>query len=159
MLSYWTKAELQNATVVDTSKLAAKSDWACLKAGIDKIDLEKLKTVPDDLRKPSNVLKNEVVKKTVYDKLVAEVNNIDTSGFALKTRYDTDKQNLEKKISDADKNVRGTSGLVKKVEQNAKIIEIESKIPSISGLATSSASAAVENKVPDVSSLVQKNRL
>ena len=95
----------------------------------------------------------------MYDKLVAEVNNIDTSGFALKTKYDTDKQNLEKKISDADENVRGTSGLVKKVEQNAKIIEIESKIPSISRLATSSASTAVENKVPDFSSLVQKNRL
>ena len=91
MSSYGTKAELQNATVVDTSKLAAKSDLACLKAGIDKIDLEKLKTVPDDLSKPSIVLKNEVVRKIVYDKLVAKVSNIDTSGFDLKTKYDTDK--------------------------------------------------------------------
>ena len=40
-------------------------------------------------------------KKTLYDKLVAKVNNIDTSGFVLKTKYDTDKSDLEKKINDA----------------------------------------------------------
>ena len=51
----------------------------------------------------SNVVKNDVVKKSVYDKLVAKVNNIDTTGFLLKTTYDTDKSDLEKKISDADK--------------------------------------------------------
>ena len=39
----------------------------------------------------------------MYDKLVAKVNNIDTSGFFKKTKYDTDKSDLEKKISDADK--------------------------------------------------------
>ena len=43
------------------------------------------------------------LKKLCYDKLVAKVNNIDTSGFALKTNYNTDKSDLEKKISDADK--------------------------------------------------------
>ena len=43
-------------------------------------------------------------KKTVYDKLIAKINNIDTSRFVLKTKYDTDKSNLEKKISDAGKN-------------------------------------------------------
>ena len=42
-------------------------------------------------------MKNEVVKKTVYDKLVAKVNNIDTSGIVLKTKYDADKAELEKK--------------------------------------------------------------
>ena len=46
--------------------------------------------VPVDLSKLSNVVKNEVVTKTVYDKLVAIVNNIDTSGFVLKTKYDAD---------------------------------------------------------------------
>ena len=53
-------------------------------------------------------------KKTVYDKLVAKVSNIDTSGFVVKTKYDTDKSSLEKKINDADKNIPSTSGLVKK---------------------------------------------
>ena len=43
-------------------------------------------------------------KKVVYDKLVTKVTNIDTSGFILKTNYDTDKSDLEKKINNADKN-------------------------------------------------------
>ena len=53
----------------------------------------------------------------MYDKLVAKVNSIDTGGFVLKTNYDSDKSNLEKKISD-------TSGLVKKLDYNAKITVI-----------------------------------
>ena len=57
--------------------------------------------------KDNNVVRNAVVKKTEYDELVAKVNNIDTSGFVLKTKYDTDKSELEKKIPD-------TSGLLKK---------------------------------------------
>ena len=55
-------------------------------------------TVPVDLSKLSNVAKNEVFKKAVYDKLVTKVNNIDTSGFLLKTKYDAGKLELEKKI-------------------------------------------------------------
>ena len=64
--------------------------------------------VPNDLVKLSNVVKNDVVKKTVYDKLVAKVNNIDITGFLLKNAYDTDKSDLEKKISDADKIITNT---------------------------------------------------
>ena len=86
----------------------------------------------------------------MYDKLVAKVNNINTSGFVLKTKYDTDKSDLEKKIPNI-------SGLVKKTDYNAKITEIKSKIPSINGLATNSVLTAVENKIPDVSNLVKKN--
>ena len=63
--------------------------------------------VPVDLSKLSNVIKNDVVKKDVYDKLVTKVNNIDTSMFVLKTNYDTDKTEIGNKIPD-------TSGLVKK---------------------------------------------
>ena len=84
--SYATKADLKNATGVDTSKLTAKSDLASLKTEVDKLDIDKL--IPDsvDLSKLSDVVKNDVVKKTVYDKLVTKVNKIDTSGFALKTK-------------------------------------------------------------------------
>ena len=64
----------------------------------------------------------------MYDKLVTKVNNIDTSRFALKTKYDTDKSGLEKKISDADKKIPDTSGLVKKLDYNAKITYIEGKL-------------------------------
>ena len=86
----------------------------------------------------------------MYDKLVAKVNNIDTSGFVLKTKYDVDISELENKILD-------TSELVKKTHYNAKAIEIESKIPiGISGLATNAALTAVENKIPGVSSLLKK---
>ena len=92
--SYATKADLKNETEVDTSRLAAKPDLASLKAEVDQIDVEKLKTVPAELRKLSNVVNNDVVKKTVYDELVAKVNNIDTSGFVLKTKYNTDKSDL-----------------------------------------------------------------
>ena len=52
-----------------------------------------------------------------------------------------------------------TSRLVKKSDYNAKIIDIKGKIPSISGLVTTSALTAVENKIPSVSNLVKKNRL
>ena len=62
--------------------------------------------VPVDLSKLSDVVKNDVAKKDVYDKLVTKVNNVDTSGFVLKTKYDTDQSELENKIPD-------TSDLVK----------------------------------------------
>ena len=61
--NYATKTDLKDATGVDTSKLATKSDLASLKAEIDKIDVDKLKTAPADLSKISNVVNNEVVKK------------------------------------------------------------------------------------------------
>ena len=57
------KANLKNATGIDTSKLAAKSDLATLKDEVDKIVIDKLKTVPIDLSKLSNVVKNKIVKK------------------------------------------------------------------------------------------------
>ena len=88
----------------------------------------------------------------MYDKLVAKVNSIDTSGFVLKTKYDADKSELENKIPD-------TSGLVKKTDYNAKITEIEGKIPSISGLATNAALTTVENKIPNINSLVKKKQI
>ena len=72
--------------------LALKSNLASLKTEVDKLNIDKLTPVPNDLTKLSNVVKNDVVKKTEYDKLVAKVDNIDTTGFLLKTAYDTDKQ-------------------------------------------------------------------
>ena len=112
--NYATKLHLKNAAGVDTSKLAGKFDLGSLKAEVDKIDVVKLKPVPIDLSKLSNVVRTEVVKETVYDKLATKRNNIDTNEIALKTKYDTDKSNLEKKIRDAGKEVTDTSGLVKK---------------------------------------------
>ena len=146
--NYTTKVVIKNIAHVDTSNFASKTNLANLKTEVDKLDIGKLKTVPVDLSKLSNVVKN-VIKKTEYNKLVNKVNNIDTSGFILKTKYDADKLELEKKIPD-------TSNLVKKSDYNTKISEIEGKIPSIIGLSTTSALTAVENKIPSISNLVKK---
>ena len=95
-----------------------------------------------------------MLKKQVYDKLVAQVNKIDISGFVLKTKYDTDKSDLEKKISDADKIILILLDPLK-IDYNAKMTVL--KKTYISGLATNSAANAIENKIPDVSSLVKKH--
>ena len=83
--NYETKKDFKKATGFDTYNLASKWKLPKLKAEVVKIDIDKSKTVPVDLCKPSNVVNNDVVKKTVYDKLVTKINNIDTSVFALKT--------------------------------------------------------------------------
>ena len=101
------------------------------------------------MSKLGNVVKNGVVKKTVYYKLVFKVNNIDTSWFVLKTKCDADETELEKKCPN-------TSKSVKKSDYNSKISELENKIPTISGLVTIFALTAVESKISDVSSLVKK---
>ena len=97
------------------------------------------------MSKLSDAVKNDVVKKTVYDKLAAKVNNIDTSDFILKTKYQTDKAEQEKKIPNV-------TDFVKKT----KLTELENKIPDVSSLARKIALTTVENKIPDGSSLVKK---
>ena len=90
MSNYATKTDLKNVTHVDTSNFALKTNWANLKTDIDKLDIDKLVPFPVDLSKLRNVVKNNVVKRDVFDELVAKVDNIDTSRFVLKTKYDTD---------------------------------------------------------------------
>ena len=90
-------------TLADVSSFALKSNLASLKTEVDKLNIDKLVPVPNDLAKLSNVVKNGVVKKSLCDKLVEKVNNIDTKGFVLKTTYDTDKSDLKTKINDAEK--------------------------------------------------------
>ena len=81
--NYATKTDLKHVTHVDTSNFALKANLASLKTKVDKSDTEKLAPVPANLSKLSDVVKNDVVKKTMYDKLGAEVNSIDTSVFVL----------------------------------------------------------------------------
>ena len=143
--NYATKTNLKNVTHVDTSSFALKTNLANLKTEVDKLDIDKLVPVSVDLSKLSDVVKNDVVKKTVYDKLVAKVDNIDTSDFVLKHKYNTDKTELEKKTPD-----------LTDFAKNVKLTELENKIPDISNLATKTALTTVENKIQDVSSLVKK---
>ena len=83
--NYGTKTYLKNVTHVDVSSFALKSNLASLKTEVDKLEIDKLAPVPNDLPKLSNVVKNDVFKKIEY-KLVTKVDNIDTTGFVLKTK-------------------------------------------------------------------------
>ena len=91
LCNYATKTDIRNIPHVDTSSFAPKTNLANLKTEVDKLDVEKLVPIPVDLSKLKDVVKNDVVKKTAYNKLVAKVDNIDTSDSVLKTKYKTDK--------------------------------------------------------------------
>ena len=145
--NYATKTDLKKVTHVFTSGFALKTNLDSLKTEVDKLDTDKLAPVPVDLSKLSDAIKNDVDKKTGYDKLAAKVNNIDTSDFILKTKYQTDKTELQKKIPDVTVFVKKT-----------KLTELENKIPDVSCLATKTALNAIENKMPS-NSLATKTAL
>ena len=137
--NYATKADIRSITHVDTSSFALKTNLANLKTEVDKLDIDKLVPIPTDLSKLSNVVKNDVIKKDVYDQLVPKVNNINigTGKFILKSDYDADKTELENKIPDV-------SGFASKTA----LATVENKIPSISNLATKTALSKIKNKTP-----------
>ena len=102
---YTRKADIKNISNVGTSRFVLKTNLATLKTEFDQLDIDKLVPVPVDLSKQSDVVKNNVVKKNGYNKLVAKVNNIDT-----------DKSELVNKIPD-------TSGLVKRLIMILKLVK------------------------------------
>ena len=150
--NYATKYDIKNITHVDTSGFALKTNLANLKSEVDKLDVDKLKPIPTDLSKLSGVVKNDVVRKTDYNKLVPKVDNIDTSGLVKKIAYNTKITEIEGKFPDA-------SSFVRKTDYNSKITEIEDKIPDTSNLATKTALTTVENKIPYTSNLATKTAL
>ena len=180
--NYATKDDVKNITHVDVSSYATKTNLASLKTEVDKIDVDKLKTVPDDLAKLSNAVKNEVVKKITYNTLKNKVDAIDTSKFVSRSKFTTDTNTLDDKIDKVEKKIPDISGLATKSSVTRLITEqedytdkvkkkipdisglvskteltaVENKIPDISGLATASALTAVENKIPDITSLITK---
>ena len=99
--NYATKTDIKNISHIDTLNFALKANLAHLKTEVDKSDIDKSVPVPADFSKSSDV------KKTVYDKLVPKIDNIDTSDFVFKTKYQTDKTEVENRIRDM-------SNLVKK---------------------------------------------
>ena len=120
--NYATKADIKNISHVDTSSFALKTNLANLKTEVDKLDIDKLVPVPVDLSKLSDVVKNDVVKKTDYNAKITEIENKipNISNLATKTSLNT----VQNKIPD-------TSGLIKKRDYNAKVTEIEDKIPTL----------------------------
>ena len=129
--NYATKTDLKNVTHVDTSTFALKTNLHSLKTKVDKLDIGKLTTVPVCLSKLINVVKKGVVK---YDKLAANINNIDTSDFVLKAKYQRDKIELEKKIPNVTDSVKKT-----------KLTKLEDKTADVSSLAAKTALATLEN--------------
>ena len=133
--NYATKDDVKNITHVDVSSYATKTKLASLKTEVDKIDTDKLKTVPGDLAKLSNVVKNDVVKKTDYNVKVTSIEGqiagvtkntvdnladikklkaIDTNNFVLKTRFSADINSLDDKIDGIEKKIPNISGLATK---------------------------------------------
>ena len=117
MSNYATKTEFKNATRISTSNIALKSNLIKLKTEVDKIYVEKLITFPVDLRKLSNGVNDEVIKKNVCDKLVAKVNTTDNTGFVFKTKYGTNKSDLGKKTVIKTKKFLILEDLLKKKKQ------------------------------------------
>ena len=93
LTNYATKTDLKNITHTDVSSLASKTNIAAVKTEVDKIDVGKLKTVPDDLAKLSNVVKNEVVKKTDFN----------ADNYVTRTKFSTDTNALDDKIDQVEK--------------------------------------------------------
>ena len=125
--NYATKTDLKNISHIDVSSYALKSNLASLKTEVDKLDIDKLTPVPGDLAKLSSIVKNDVVKKNEYDKLVAKVNGIYVTSFVLKTKYEEDASDFEDKINKIDKTISDVSEFVKK----SFLTAVENKIPDI----------------------------
>ena len=93
LTNYATKTDLKNITHADVSSFASKTNLAALKTEVDKIDVDKLKAVPDDLANLSNVVKNEVVEKTDFS----------ADNYVTRTKFSTDTNALDDKIDKVDK--------------------------------------------------------
>ena len=158
LANYATKDDVKNITHVDVSSYATKTNLAALKTEVDKIDTDKLKIIPADLAKLTNVVKNDVVKKTDYNTKVTSIENqiagvtkntqdnlanitklkaVHTNNFVLKTKLASDVTTLENKIDTVDKKIPDISELATKTSLNAylqtttfksKVTEVENKI-------------------------------
>ena len=172
LANYATKDDVKNITHVDVSSYASKTNLAALKSEVDKIDVDKLKTVPVDLAKLSNVVKNDVVKKTDCNTKVTSIENqiadvtkntidniaditklkaVDTNNFVLKTKLASDVTTLENKIDTVDKKIPDISGLATKTSLtsylqtatfNSKVTEVENKIKATDIIAKSAITKA-----------------
>ena len=170
--NYATKPELKNITHVNVSRYASKTNLAALKTEADKIDTDKLKTVPNDLAKLSNVINNDVVKKTDYNTKITSIENqiagvtkntldnlgditklkaVDTNNFVVKTKLASDFTTLENKIETVEKKLPDVSGLATKTSLtsylqtatfNSKVTEVENKIKATDIIAKSANTKA-----------------
>ena len=172
LTNYATETDLKNITHVDVSSFASKTNLAAFKTEVDKIDVDKLKVTPTDLDRVSNLVKNDVVKKTDYntkltsieaqiagltkntvDNLadITKLKAIDTNSFVLKAKLAPDVTTLANKIDTVDKKIPDISGLATKTSLNSylqtstfnsKVTEVENKIESADIIAKSANTKA-----------------
>ena len=119
--NYATKDDVKNITHVDVSSYATKTNLAALKTEVNKIDVDKLKTVPDDLAKLSNVAKNNVVKKTDF--------SADT--YVTRTKFSTDTNALDDKIDKDEKKIPDISSLETKRNVTTLVNNLNNKIDNL----------------------------
>ena len=127
--------DLKNVTHVDVSSYASKTNLVALESEVDKINVDKLKATPTDLAKLSNVVKNDVVRKTDYSTKVSSIEAqiagftkntvgnladmtklkaVDTSNFVTRTKFSADINALDDKIDNIEKKNPDISGLATK---------------------------------------------
>ena len=121
LTNYATKTDLKNISHTDVSSFASKTNLSALKDEVDKIDIDKLKTVPDDLAKLSNVVKNEVVKKTDFS----------ADNYVTRTKFSTDTNSLDDKIDKVDKKIPDISGLATKSSVTILIKNLDDRIDKL----------------------------
>ena len=174
LTNYVTKADLKNTKGVDTLKFAKEVDLGSLKSSVDKLDIDKLKNVltnlnnlnskvdqldvgklvpvPVDLRKLTDVVKNYVIKKDMYN---AKTKNIEDQVPDITNL--TTKATLNAEINEVKGEISNITNLATISALSAKMNEAKDKIPNIADLASTTALTAVKNKIPNVSNLIKKN--
>ena len=118
LTNYATKTDLKNIIHTNVSSFASKTNLAALKTEVDKINVDKLKTVPDDLAKLSNVVKNEVVKKTDFS----------ADNSVRRTKFSAATNTLDDKIDKVDKKIPDVSGLATKYSVTILIRNLDDRI-------------------------------
>ena len=121
LTNYATKTDLKNITHTDVSSFASKTNLAALKTEVDKINTDKLKTVPDDLAKLSNVVKNDVVKKADFN----------ADDYVKKTKFSADTNALDDKIDKVDKKIPDVSGLATKSSVTMLVKDLDGRIDKL----------------------------
>ena len=121
LINYATKTDLKNITHTDVSSFASKTNLPALKSKVDKIDVDKLKTVPDDLAKLSNVVKNEVVKKTDFS----------ADDYVKKTKFSGDINSLDDKIDNVEKKIPDVSSLETKRNVTMLVKNLDNRIDGL----------------------------
>ena len=150
MASYATKDDVKDITHVDVSSFARKTNLAALKTEVDKVDADKLKTVPTDYNTKVTSIENKIagVTKNTLDNLadITKLKAVDTSNFVTKTIFTADTNTLENKLDDVEKKNPDISGLATKSSLtaylqtttfNSKVTKVKNKIKANDTLAKS----------------------